>query len=182
MKRILLPGILAVTLACGTGMVAFAAEAEPKAAAEAGAAADGKFMESAAQLGMTEIAASQLAEDRTKNKEVKYFAEMMIKDHKDVAKNLKAITDKMGVTLPAEMNAKQKASIDKLKAVGEPDFDRMYASMMVADHKEAVGLFEGFAKTATHTDLKAFANKTLPGLRAHLKHAEDLAKALGVKG
>ena len=65
---------------------------------------------------------------------------------------------------------------------GEPDFDRMYASMMVADHKKAVGLFEGFAKTATHSDLKAFASKTLPGLKAHLKHAEDLAKALGVKG
>jgi putative membrane protein len=181
MKQVLLTGILAVTLACGTGTLALAAEAAPKAAAEAGAAADGKFIEAAAQGGMTEIAASQLAEDRTKNKEVKYFAEMMIKDHKDVAKNLKSVTDKMNIALPGEMNAEQKASIAKLQGVGEPDFDRMYASMMLADHKKMVGLFEGFAKTASHADLKAFASNTLPGLKTHLKHAEDLTKALGVK-
>jgi putative membrane protein len=181
MKLKLLTGVVALTLACGAGPIAFAADPAPKAASEAGAAADGKFMETAAQGGLTEIAASELAEDRTKNKEVKHFAEMMIKDHKDVAKNLKSVADKMGVVLPKDLNAEQKASIEKLKGVGEPDFDRMYASMMVADHKKTVGLFEGFAKTTSHADLKAFANNTLPGLKTHLKHAEDLAKALGVK-
>ena len=54
----------------------------------------------------------------------------------------------------------------------------MYADMMVSDHKKMVSLFEDASKSTSHADLKAFAKNTLPGLKAHLKHAEDLAKAV----
>jgi putative membrane protein len=181
MKRLLLTPIVALGILCGGGPFAAGADTAAKPATEAGAAADGKFMEAAAQGGLTEVAASEQAEDRTKRDEVKHFAKMMIKDHKDVHKNLKSVTDKMNIQLPKEPSAEQKAALEKLKASTDADFDRTYAEMMVSDHKKTIALFEGFSKSGTHADLKAFVNNTLPGLRTHLKHAEDLAKAVGAK-
>src|SRR5688500_10126363 len=179
MRTILLSIIVAVGTLFGTGVMNTYA-ADP-AATKADAAADGKFMEAAAQGGLTEIAASEIAEDRTKRDEVKHFAKMMIKDHKDVAKNLKSVTDKMNIQLPKDYSAEQKAAIDKLKASSDAEFDGMYANMMVSDHKKMVTLFEDFSTSGSHADLKAFAKNTLPGLKSHLKHAEDLAKAVGAK-
>jgi putative membrane protein len=46
--------------------------------------------------------------------------------------------------------------------------------MQVSAHKDAVSLFERYAKGGENADLKAFAAKTLPHLREHLKMAQDL--------
>ena len=47
--------------------------------------------------------------------------------------------------------------------------------MQVSAHKDAVSLFERYTKSGNNADLKAFAAKTLPHLRDHLKMAEDLS-------
>jgi putative membrane protein len=48
--------------------------------------------------------------------------------------------------------------------------------LQVSAHKDAVSLFERYAKGGDNADLKAFAAKTLPRLKEHLKMAEDLNK------
>ena len=48
--------------------------------------------------------------------------------------------------------------------------------MQLAAHKDAVSLFERYAKGGDNATLKAFAAKTLPHLREHLKMAEDLTQ------
>ena len=48
--------------------------------------------------------------------------------------------------------------------------------MQVSAHKDAVALFARYAKGGDNADLNAFAAKTLPLLREHLKMAQDLAK------
>jgi len=45
---------------------------------------------------------------------------------------------------------------------------------MVKDHEEAVSLFDEEAKTGKDPELKAFAAKTLPTLKDHLKMAKAL--------
>ena len=51
--------------------------------------------------------------------------------------------------------------------------------MMVKDHVKAVALFEENAKLAKDADLREFAEKTLPDLKAHLKMARNLSGKLG---
>ena len=46
------------------------------------------------------------------------------------------------------------------------------------DHKEAVSLFEKESKSGKDEDLKAWAGKTLPHLREHLKMAQEAHKNL----
>jgi putative membrane protein len=68
------------------------------------------------------------------------------------------------------------AKLDKLNSLSGADFTRAYEDMQVSAHKDAVSLFERYAKSGDNADLKAFAAKTLPHLRDHLKMAEDLNK------
>jgi putative membrane protein len=48
--------------------------------------------------------------------------------------------------------------------------------MQVSAHKDAVSLFERYAKGGDNAKLKDWAGKTLPALRHHLQMAEDMNK------
>jgi len=58
-------------------------------------------------------------------------------------------------------------------------FDRGFIEAQVKAHQEAIALFETQANGSGDSDLKAFAQKQLPGLRNHLKQAQDLQGKLG---
>jgi putative membrane protein len=58
-------------------------------------------------------------------------------------------------------------------------FDKGFIDSQVKAHQEAIALFEKEASGGSDPDLKAFASKQLPGLRAHLKQAQDLQSKLG---
>jgi putative membrane protein len=61
-------------------------------------------------------------------------------------------------------------------------FDRGFLEAQVKAHQDAIALFEQQANGSGDADLKAFAQKQLPGLRNHLKQAQDLqAKVRGTE-
>jgi putative membrane protein len=49
--------------------------------------------------------------------------------------------------------------------------------MQVSAHRDAVSLFERYAKGGDNADLKDWAGKTLPALQHHLEMAQGLDKA-----
>ena len=55
------------------------------------------------------------------------------------------------------------------------DFAGEYDPMQVSAHKDAVSLFERYAKGGEDPKLKDWAGKTLPALQHHLEMAQDLA-------
>jgi putative membrane protein len=82
------------------------------------------------------------------------------------------------VTLPSALTSEQKDTKDKLAKLNGSAFDRAYADAMVTDHQKAVALFTSASQSAD-ADVKAFAGTTLPVLKQHLQHAEDLQKSVG---
>ena len=64
--------------------------------------------------------------------------------------------------------------LDDLKAKSGKDFDQSYDQAQVKDHKDAVALFEAYAKSGDDPELKNWAAKTLPHLKEHLSMAEKL--------
>jgi putative membrane protein len=48
--------------------------------------------------------------------------------------------------------------------------------MQVSAHKDAVSLFERYAKSGENPKLKDWAGKTLPALQHHLEMAQNLNK------
>ena len=57
-------------------------------------------------------------------------------------------------------------------------FDRGFIEAQVKAHQDAIALFEKQANGGGDADLKAFAQKQLPGLRNHLEQAQDLQAKL----
>ena len=163
----ILAGLASFTLIAGAGY----AQKEPKTASRL--AADNRFLVNAAQGGMAEVEMGQLAEQHGSSDQVKKFGQRMVTDHSKANDELKKIASKKGETVPTEVNAKQKATLEKLSALNGAEFDRAYMQDMVKDHKEDVSEFKKEANSGDDADLKAFASKTLPTLEDHLKMAEE---------
>jgi putative membrane protein len=57
-------------------------------------------------------------------------------------------------------------------------FDRGYAEHLVTEHEKTIALFETESTSGSDAELKAFATKTLPTLKEHLKAAQDIKAKL----
>jgi putative membrane protein len=134
---------------------------------------DKKFVWNAAVGGMEEVQLGQLAVQKASNADVKNFGQRMVDDHSKANDQLKSIASQKGVTLPTNLPPDKKKDVNKLSKLSGAAFDREYMSMMVKDHKKDVSEFEKESKQAKDSDLKSFAQSTLPILRDHLKMAED---------
>jgi putative membrane protein len=101
----------------------------------------------------------------------------MIKDHGETTSELKslALEGDLKMTLPTELDSTHQGKIDKLKALKGGDFSAGYQLDQVSGHKDAVSLFERYAKGGDDPKLKEWADKTLPALRHHLQMAQELA-------
>ncbi len=135
------------------------------------------FVTEAAQSDMLEIESSKLVSVKADAKD-KAFADQMIKDHTQTSTELKGLVGggKMMATLPTAMDKAHQDKLDRLQKLDGMDFAKAYEDMQLAAHKDAVSLFERYAKSGENADLKDWAGKTLPHLQGHLKMAQDLAK------
>lgn len=133
------------------------------------------FVKEAAVSDMFEISSSKLAVERGGG-DIKPFAEKMIKDHTETTAQLKDLvsSDKVKAELPTGLDSSHQSKLDKLKSLNGADFSKQYKTDQVSAHKDAVSLFERYAKGGDNDSLKSFAAKTLPHLQEHLKMAQDL--------
>lgn len=136
------------------------------------------FVREVAVSDMLEIESSKLAEQNGNARE-KTFAAQMINDHGKTSSQLKELVSKGEVKaeLPAALDSASQSKLDKLKGKKGAEFSSDYDSMQVSAHKDAVSLFERYAKSGDNANLKDWAGKTLPALRHHLEMAQDLGRA-----
>jgi putative membrane protein len=137
-------------------------------------ASGNQFITEAAQGGAAEVEMGRLAVQHASNARVKEFAQRMIDDHSKAGEELKSVASKLGVTVPSEVNSKQKAAIDKLARLNGAEFDRAYMQDMIKDHREDVSAFKKEAESGDNPDVKKFVSQTLPTLQDHLKMAEEI--------
>ena len=136
------------------------------------------FVRDAAIGGMFEIQSSELAKAKASGATIT-FADTMIKDHTKANDELKALVQNVAVKepLPTALDASHQKMLDQLKGESGAHFARTYADDQVSAHKDAVSLFDRYAKGGDNDALKQWASKTLPILRHHLSMAEDLRQA-----
>ena len=159
-------------------LIAAAALAAAVAAQAQVSKKDQDFMTRAAAGGLYEVQAGTLAQEKGRSPTVKSFGEMLVKDHSATNDELKALASAKGVTLPGAVPADKKKRLDKIAKA--KDFDKEFVDEVgVDDHKKDIQLFEKASKDADDAEVKAFATKTLPTLKAHREHAEGLKKAYG---
>lgn len=135
------------------------------------------FVKNAAMGGMMEIKAGQLAVKKGKSAGVKAYGAKMVTDHTLANAQVKKIALSKGYSTSAPA---MPASPLLTNTTGA-EFDKNYVTMMVADHKKTIAMFENASTNAKDADVKAFATKTLPKLRQHLATVESMASNMNLE-
>jgi putative membrane protein len=172
-------------LSIGAAVFAFAAlpavgHAAPKGAGKP--ATDASWVMKVAKGGMAEVELGKLAAEKGTSDQVKKFGQRMADDHGKANDELKTLAQQKNITLPADMDAKDKALKDRLMKLSGAAFDRAYMREMVADHRKDIGEFKVESNSGKDAEIKAWAKKTLPTLEDHLKMAQDANRAVGTSG
>jgi putative membrane protein len=134
------------------------------------------FIKEAAMSDIPEIEAARIAQ-QTGNAVEKKFAEQMVTDHTKTSTELKGlVSGEMKSAIPASLDDASQKKLDKLRDAKPEDFAGQSDPMQVSAHKDAVSLFERYAKAGDDPKLKDWAGKTLPALQHHLEMAQDIDK------
>ena len=138
-------------------------------------ALDNDFAMMAAMGGQAEIQMGQLAVQRSTNKQVKKYAQRMIKDHTKNSRDLQKVAARKQMTLPANLSADQTQMLNQLQQASAGDFDRMYIETAgVMAHTMMRQLYSNQISNGTDADLKKYASKTLPVVEMHLQMAQQM--------
>jgi putative membrane protein len=139
---------------------------------------DRRFMRQAAQAGLFEVNKSEVALDRSDNRHVRQFAAQMIRDHTKANQELKQLAASREVRLPRRPNAHQRMIIRRLARLSGKHVDCAYMAVQVRAHLQAIAIFRREVRHGHDPAVKAYAAKTLPVLRMHLRMARHTLRQL----
>lgn len=132
-----------------------------------------------------DIDAGRFALTKTRNAQVRAFANTMITDHTAVNAQAGALATRLHVT-PADNAVSQSlhtganASHRSLDSLSGAAFDRAYMAREVAYHQAVLDAIDNvLVPTTENADLKKLLTDVRPAIAAHLAHARQLQAALG---
>ena len=168
-------GAVAVLASIPMSVAAVAEDAKPN---------DAQIAHIAYTADLIDIKAAKLALQKSKNKEVRDFAENMVRDHTAVNDQALALVKKLKVkpqdndtskALVKQADAKQ-AELSKLDGAA---FDKAYADNEVAYHKTVDSALETvLIPDASNPELKDLLTTGLKIFQGHEQHAEHVAQSL----
>jgi putative membrane protein len=172
------PGLRLTTAIAAIGMLGGAA------LAQGAGPTDPQIAHIAYTAGQLDIEAAKQALSKSKNKDVRAFAEGMVSDHTAVNKKALDLVKKLKVT-PEDNDtsrALSKAAADKraelLKLKGAA-FDKSYIANEVAYHQTVNGALETtLIPSASNPELKSLLETGLKIFQGHEQHAEKVAAEL----
>ena len=149
--------------------------------AESAKLTDPQIAHIAYTAGVIDIAAAKQALTKASNKDVKAFAENMVRDHEAVNKQALDLVKKLNVTPEDNDTSKaltkaaadKRAELDKLSGAA---FDKAYVANEVAYHQAVDGALETqLIPSASNAELKSLLQTGLKIFKGHEQHAEHIA-------
>jgi putative membrane protein len=134
--------------------------------------------------GVIDVTAGKQALSKASNKEVKAFAENMVRDHEAVNKLALDLVKKLNVTPEDNDTSKglSKQAADKsaeLSKLSGAAFDKAYVANEIAFHKAVNGALETqLIPSANNPELKSLLQTGLKIFQGHEQHAEHIAAGL----
>ncbi len=131
-----------------------------------------------------DIETSQVALKKSRNKDVRRFARMMVRDHKAVRQLGRDLASKLHVTPtpPGKDFALYQdhvSAMAKLKSTKGKAFDKAYIDHEVSYHQAVIDAVSSQLLPATkNAELKELETKVAPNFQAHLAAAKDVQQKL----
>jgi putative membrane protein len=154
------------------------------AMAQAAKPTDPQIAHIAYTAGVIDINAAKQAMTKASNKEVKAFAQDMVRDHEAVNKQALDLVKKLNVTPEdndtskalSKQAADKLAELNKLKGAA---YDKAYVANEVAYHKAVNSALETqLIPSASNAELKGLLQTGLKIFQGHQQHAEMVAAKL----
>ena len=139
---------------------------------------DAEFAYEVVASNYGEIKLAELANQRSRNTEVKNLAQMLLTDHTTALNELKTIAQAKAISIPVEERETAERKIDKLADQSGEEFDKQWTNEMLDMHKASIDKFEDRLEATEDAELKAYINKTLPVLKKHSQELEALKERL----
>jgi putative membrane protein len=171
---------IAVLTALATGVIGLS----PGFAQTGAKPNDAQIAHIAYTAGEIDIKNAKLALTKTHNKEVRAFADDMVRDHTAVNEKALALVKKLHVTPednPTSQALVKQADAEraKLATLNGAAFDKAYANNEVAYHKAVNQALETtLIPSAQNPELKSLLQTGLKIFQGHEQHAEQLAAKL----
>lgn len=147
------------------------------------------YVQTAASSDMFEIRSSQLAQKQSQDRQVRDFAQRMIRDHQASTAALKQAVSEgaEGTTIPTEMMPRHAQMLRELEqaATGSDRaaFDRLYVEQQRTAHAEALDLHRSMAARGdVPAQLKAFAQSTAQTVEGHRQSLMQMPAMAGAAG
>ena len=132
------------------------------------------------QSHLGEVDLARTAKDRTANKDVKDYAETLLKDHNkaltDISNMLKE--QKATPSSPVPKPGDAQAQMSKLQKLSGAEFDREFMSMMVQNHQKTLSDLNQSLTAVQNNDLKDYIKDLIPTVQKHLDRALEIQKKL----
>lgn len=131
-----------------------------------------------------DIDAGKLAKFKSRNNDIKEFAQRMISDHTGVNKQATALMQKLNLTpeesqLSNSIKRHGAVNLRRLDRVANEEFDKAYIDNEVTFHQALLDMSDKtLLPNAKNEELKGFLEKLRPTIDAHLRHAKQVGSSM----
>jgi putative membrane protein len=172
--------LLAAAMTCAAISVSTA-----RAQSSAAGPSDPQIVGIVVAANQIDIDYAKLALSKSKNKQVREFAQQMVTDHSALQKSVADLGAKLKVT-PADsdtsksLKSQARETTAKLKGLEGKDFDKAYIDNEIAFHKLVINANSStLIPNADNAELKSALTSAQPLFQGHLEHAQKVQEALG---
>ncbi|HEX8232750.1 MAG TPA: DUF4142 domain-containing protein [Caulobacteraceae bacterium] len=127
---------------------------------------------------MFEIQSGQLALQRSRDPQVRAFAQMLVADHNMTTSEVMRAASAARVPAgPPMLTPEQQTMLDRMQRASPAEFDLVFARNQVHAHRMALALHQTYAARGDAPPLRAVAARAVPVVQGHLQQARGLRGA-----
>ncbi len=135
---------------------------------------DATFLEQAALINLHEIGLGQLGNEKSASPDILVLSKMLVDHHTTASADLKLLADKKNISLPVSVENNQDEGINKLVKEDKKTFDKLFLSVVIQNHKDAISTFQSADSATIDTEIKDYIAVVMPTLKQHLVQAEKI--------
>jgi putative membrane protein len=134
------------------------------------------YVQLASASDLYEIRSGQLALQKSRNPQVRRFAQMLVRDHTNTTRQLMAAARASGMRpLRPALMPMQARMMRELNNVQRVNFDRVFLNQQVQAHQMALALHSNYAQRGDTPALRSVAAAAAPVVQMHLTEVQRWA-------
>jgi putative membrane protein len=139
---------------------------------------DETFLLNAGKAEVRQITFSQVALEKSKNDDVRAYAQAVLTDYQQALTGLKDLMKTKNIAGSYQFEATQLEARNRFEGLSGSSFDDQFVSVITAEQQAIVATLASAAETAADRDVRNYAKSVLPVLRKDFDTAVALQKKL----